>query len=239
MGGLEIMSYNILVTGSNRGLGLALADKLLQAGHWVLGINRRHSDGLLRLQGRFPDRLHLFIGDAADESDVQKGLAYAAGLTDHLDVIVNNAAIQPEPKNVLIDEADFSHYLPSLHVNAVGPLMVVKHGLPLLRRGRKKLIVNISSAWGSIGTVEIKSSYAYCMSKAALNMACQLLQNGLEAEGIKVLAVHPGWFSSDMGGKEAPITPAEAAEKVADLLTKSFEVTGPIFMTSGGEEMVW
>ena len=77
--------------------------------------------------------------------------------------------------------------------------MVIKNALPLLRKGRKKLIVNFSSEAGSIGTCGRQSEYSYCMSKAALNMASQILQNAVKAEGIKVLALHPGWFSSDMG----------------------------------------
>jgi NAD(P)-dependent dehydrogenase (short-subunit alcohol dehydrogenase family) len=129
--------------------------------------------------------------------------------------------------------------LPVYQVNAVGPLIVVKYALPLLRKGQRKLIINFSSEAGSIGACWRKSEYAYCMSKAALNMASRILQNALKEEGFKVLALHPGWFSSDMGGVDAPITPAEAAEEIVKLVLNPLSLVGPIFVASNGEALEW
>ena len=70
-------------------------------------------------------------------------------------------------------------------------------------------------------------------------MASQLLQNALKPEGIKVLSIHPGWFSSDMGGSKAPITPQQAAEDVAKLLIKSWPVDGPVYIDPDGETLAW
>ena len=123
--------------------------------------------------------------------------------------------------------------------NAIGPLMVVKYALPLLRKGNKKLIVNFSSEAGSIGACGRTREYSYCMSKAALNMASRILQNALKEEDIKVLALHPGWFSSDMGGAEAPITPSEAAEEIVKLILNPPGLDEPIFVDSNGETFEW
>jgi NAD(P)-dependent dehydrogenase (short-subunit alcohol dehydrogenase family) len=117
--------------------------------------------------------------------------------------------------------------------------MMIKHALPLVRKGKRKLIVNISSEAGSIGNSWRKSEYAYCMSKAALNMASSILHNDLRREGIKVLAVHPGWFSSDMGGSAAPITPVTAAEQVVKLLLQSFALDGPVYYGPDGKALPW
>lgn len=75
----------------------------------------------------------------------------------------------------------------------------------------KKVIVNISSEAGSIGECWRDREFDYCMSKAALNMQSVLLQKYLKSEGIKVLAIHPGWMRTDMGGAEADISPDTSA----------------------------
>jgi NAD(P)-dependent dehydrogenase (short-subunit alcohol dehydrogenase family) len=138
-----------------------------------------------------------------------------------------------------LEQADFSVYFPTYQVNAIGPLLVVKYALPLLRLGNQRLIVNFSSEAGSIGACWRTREYSYCMSKAALNMASQILQNALKEEGIKVLVLHPGWFSSDMGGANAPITPIEAAEEIVKLVLNPPGLDGPIFVAPDGEALEW
>jgi NAD(P)-dependent dehydrogenase (short-subunit alcohol dehydrogenase family) len=230
-----VAGYHILITGANRGLGLALTERLLSGGHRVHALSRHQSDDLLKLQSRFPDTLRRYPGDVTDESSIRAALGAIAEEAQHLDILINNAAVHLEQAAPPIEKADFSGYLPSFEVNSIGPLVVVKHALPLLKKGKGRLIANISSEAGSIGKAWRKAEYSYCMSKAALNMASQLLQNALKEDRIKVLAVHPGWFSSDMGGAEAPITPAEAAEPIVALLMKPPDLAGPVFVTSRGE----
>jgi NAD(P)-dependent dehydrogenase (short-subunit alcohol dehydrogenase family) len=162
-----------------------------------------------------------------------------AGQTGSLDIVLNNAAVNLERSGPLLEQVDFLIYLPTYQVNAIGPLMLVKYALPLLRKGNKKLIVNISSEAGSIGACGRTREYSYCMSKAALNMASRILQNALKEEGIKVLALHPGWFSSDMGGADAPITPWEAAEEIVKLVLNPPGLDGQIFVSPDGEALEW
>ncbi len=233
------MAYKILITGANRGLGLALAEKLLAGGHSIYAINRRDSDELLQLEEEYPESLHRYSGDVADEASIQQALARIGRRASALDIVVNNAAVHLDQARLPLEQVDFSVYLPAFQVNSVGPLVVVKHALPLLRKGQKKLIVNVSSEAGSIGACCRKSEYSYCMTKAALNMASRILQNAWKGEGIKVLALHPGWFSSDMGGAAAPITPADAAEQIVKLVLNPPGLDGPVYVAPNGEAMEW
>jgi NAD(P)-dependent dehydrogenase (short-subunit alcohol dehydrogenase family) len=233
------MKFQILITGANRGLGLSLTESLLADGHTIHALNRRESSALLQLKEKYPQSLQLQTGDVGDESSVRQALEKIAGRVDSLDIVLNNAAVHLDQSRISFEKVDFSVYLPAFQVNTIGPLMVIKYALPLLRRGTRKLIVNFSSEAGSIGACWRTSEYSYCMTKAALNMASRILQNDLREEGIKILALHPGWFSSDMGGLEAPITPAEAAERIVKVLSNPPELAGPIFVDLNGEVMEW
>ena len=233
------MNLQILITGANRGLGLALTERLLADGHHIHAINRRESLELLQLQEAYTESLHCYPGDVSDENSVRQALTKIAGQVDALDIILNNAAVHLDQSCLPLEQVDFSIYLPVFQVNSIGPLMVVKYSLPLLCKGRKKLIVNFSSEAGSIGACRRKSEYSYCMSKAALNMASRILQNALKEEDIKVLALHPGWFSSEMGGKDAPITPVEAADEIVKLVLNPPGLDGPIYVDSNGNPLEW
>jgi NAD(P)-dependent dehydrogenase (short-subunit alcohol dehydrogenase family) len=233
------MNYEILITGANRGLGLALAEKLLAGGQHIHAINRQGSQDLLELKKKYPGSLQLYSGDVSNENSIRLALEAIASQTGSLDMILNNAGVNLEQSGPLLEQVDFSIYLPTYQVNAIGPLMVVKYALPLLRLGNKKLIVNFSSEAGSIAASWRTGEYSYCMSKAALNIASRILQNALKEEGIKVLAMHPGWFSSDMGSPNAPITPAEAAEQIVKLVLNPPGLDGPIFIAPNGDEMDW
>jgi NAD(P)-dependent dehydrogenase (short-subunit alcohol dehydrogenase family) len=234
-----MVNFEILITGANRGLGLALTEKLLADGHHIHAIIRHESGDLLQLKKKCPGSLCLYSGDVSDESSVRQALETVGGKVGALDIVLNNAAVHLEQSRPLLEQVDFSIYLPTYQANVVGPLMIIKYALPLLRKGRRKLIINVSSEAGSIGACWRKSEYSYCMSKAALNMASRVLQNDLKEEGIKVLALHPGWFSSDMGGTNAPITPTDAAEEIAKLVLNPPGLDGPIFVASNGDVMEW
>jgi len=178
-----------------------LTESLLVLGHHIHAINRRENQALFQLQKKYPGCLRLYPGEVSDEGSIRQALEKIAGQTNSLDIILNNAAVNQERNGPSLGQVDFSIYIPTYQVNAIGPLMVVKYALPMLRKGSKKLIVNFSSEAGSIGACGRSSEYSYCMSKAALNMASRILQNALKEEGIKVLALHPGWFRSDMAAK--------------------------------------
>ena len=232
------MTEQFFITGAARGLGLAMTRQLLDQGHRVSVFVRQENGGLQDLQARSGERLSIHVGDVTDEASIQKAFAEVAARFGHLDVIINDAVIYLDGSRPNIEDADLDICARTFEVNAVGPLRVVKHGLPLLRKGGRKLIVNVSSEAGSIGDCRRKTEYAYCMSKSALNMGTQLLQNHLAPEGIKLLALHPGWFNSS-GKGPAPISAEEACVKVLATILAPHTLAEPTYVGPDGTPLPW
>lgn len=205
-----------LVTGADRGLGLALAARLLEKGWRVFaGQYMPAWPQLGELQARYPDRLHVVPLDVTDEDSVEAAAATIAGIGDHLDLLINSAGVLSHANEATIREAqDYPEMRRMYDVNAVGPLRVVRAFLPLTDRGTMKRLCFVSSEAGSINRGERKAWYGYCMSKAALNMEVSILFNLLRPEGYTFRVVHPGWMRTYMWGTkstEGDMEPEEAA----------------------------
>jgi NAD(P)-dependent dehydrogenase (short-subunit alcohol dehydrogenase family) len=232
------MDDQFLITGAARGLGLAMTRQLLEGGARVSVLVRASSDGLEALRPRFGERLALYVGDVSDAASLERAFGELSQRLDHLDVIINNAVTYLDGSGPTIEGVDLSICARTFEVNSVGPLRVVQHGLSLLRKGQRKLIVNVSSEAGSVGASTRKAEYAYCMSKAALNMGSKLLQNHLAAEGIKVLVLHPGWFNSS-GAGPAPISAEQAAVKCLKTILEAHRLDEPQYVDSDGRPLPW
>ena len=127
------MHEQFLITGAARGLGLAMTRDLLGRGCRVSVLVRTESDGLRDLQSRFGERLGVHLGDVTDEESVRRTFADVAQRLGHLDVLINNAVTYLDGSRPSIEAADLSICARTFEVNAVAPLRVVQHGLPLLR----------------------------------------------------------------------------------------------------------
>ena len=231
------MDDQILITGAARGLGLAMTGQLLDRGCRISALVRAPSGGLEQLRARHGERLGIYVGDVSDEASIRSVFADLGQRVDALDAIINNAVIYLDSAPN-IEAVDLSICARTFEVNSVGPLRIVQHSLPLLRKGRRKLIVNVSSEAGSIGDCRRKTEFAYCMSKSALNMGSKLLQNYLAPEGIRVLVLHPGWFNSS-GEGPAPISAEQAAVKVLETISKPHGVGEPMYVGPDGSPLPW
>ena len=231
---------NIFISGANRGLGLSLAKSCLEAGHPVFAGTRSPSAALTELEGRHFGRLHVMAVDVSSEESVKAAGEAVGRIAGRLDLIVNNAALlHRESAENPIERIDLDAATETLDVNAMGPLRVLKYFLPLLTKGPHGMVVNISSEAGSIADCQRDAWYAYCMSKAALNMASMILQNYLREKGVKVLAVHPGWMRTHMGGEDAKYDPQESAKAILALSEKEWTIDGPVFVDHTGTPMRW
>lgn len=234
-----------LVTGAGRGLGFFLSKTFLEQGYIVIALNKTGSPEFVKLAAGHKNRTFEFITDVSDESSVIKAAEEFNKNKGRIDIIVNNAGVHPEPAahewkpEPLLDNVGVSIVIKNFYVNTIGPLLVVKHFLPFLKTGEKKMIVNISSEAGCISQCFRKDEFGYCMSKAALNIQSKILQNRLSGYGIKVISVHPGWLKTEMGGQGATDDPAEAAKKIAALANRKWDIDDPIYMDSSGNPLPW
>ncbi|MEK8126587.1 SDR family NAD(P)-dependent oxidoreductase [Paenibacillus filicis] len=203
------------ISGTDRGIGLALVHELLQADYTVFagGISPDLEQTMSGLAERFPGRLHPFQLDVGSDASVQEAAARIAEHTDTLDLLINNAAILGETSATITDKLDFDDIQRVFNVSAVGALRLT-HALiePLLKGG--KLIVNISSEAGSIRNSHRQRWFGYSMAKAAMNMSSTIIHNKIRSEGGRVLLLHPGWVKTSMGGQwsdEGTYTPEQSA----------------------------
>lgn len=216
------MSRRSLVTGANRGLGLEFVRQLLAHGDRVIAVCRHpgKATSLNSLAGEHPGRLHVLPLDVANEKS-RAELARELPLVtadEKLDLLINNAGVLHSGER--FGSVTAANLDDSLRTNASGPFLLAQTLAPQLAHGAK--IANLSSMMGSIGTRTEFRAPSYCISKAAQNMATALLAKALVPRGIAVIALHPGWVQTEMGGESAQITPAQAVAgllQVIDALT--------------------
>lgn len=205
-----------VVTGADRGLGLALTAGLLDRG-WQVFAGQYMPDWpeLEALRARFPETAHLVPLDVSDEVSVRAAAKSIAAMTDHIDLLINNAGVMsPTVFATLREPQDYAEMHRLYDVNALGPIRVVEALLSLTDRSQMKRLCFVSSEAGSINAAKRTSWYGYCMSKAALNMAVRIMFNHLHPEGYTFRLYHPGWMRTYMSGKkntEADLEPEEAA----------------------------
>lgn len=204
-----------LVTGANRGLGLEFARQLLARGDRVIATCRNpgKASALNLLSGEYPGRLHVAPLDVSEPRShaalVQELPLLADG--QPLDLLINNAGVLRSGERFgTVQAKDLEA---SFRTHALGPFLLVQALFPQLADGGT--VANISSEIGSIGLRQEFRTPSYAIGKAAQNMATSLLAQALRARGIRIVALHPGWVRTDMGGDRALLAPRDS---VAGLL---------------------
>ena len=232
----------IFITGANRGIGLELVRQYLGEDTSRIFATARQPQAAGELQAlvaAHPGRLTLIPLEVTDEAAIAQAAQTVAGQVEALDILINNAAMNPPEDTQMLDGISVETMLRTLHVNTAAPLMIVKELLNWLRNGHNPRIINISSEMGSLAERTYGADYAYCASKAALNMVTRGLAADLRRDKITVIALDPGWVQTDMGSPEADLTPQESARgirAVAESLTLA--QTGQ-FLRWDGQQNPW
>jgi NAD(P)-dependent dehydrogenase (short-subunit alcohol dehydrogenase family) len=208
-----------IVTGGNRGIGRQICRDLAATGLHVLLTARRVGSGeeaaaALKEEG-LPVSFHQL--DVTDPASVRRLTKTVADEYGRADVLVNNAAINPDSGQSPLD-LDMNVLRQTMETNVYAPLRLCQALIPLMQRHQYGRIVNVSSEAGRLSNPR-PDGLAYRMSKAALNMMTRVLATRLEGTNILVNAVHPGWVRTDMGGRYAPLTPEESTGTIVWLAT--------------------
>jgi NAD(P)-dependent dehydrogenase (short-subunit alcohol dehydrogenase family) len=227
----------VLITGANRGIGLALARGYAAEG-WRVYACCRHPDkakDLKALKEASGERVaihRLDVTDGLKVANLARELAEEA-----IDVLINNAGVGGPCGG--FGETDYDRWQPVLAVNTFAPLRMAERFVEQVARGERKLIVNISSKMGSIAANVSSDSIIYRASKAALNQVSKCLSVALAPRGITVILFHPGWVSTDMGGSEAPVTPEDSAAGIRAVIARATPADNGRFFNYDGEELPW
>lgn len=223
---------NVVITGSNRGIGLALTTVYAQRGDTVFACCRAPNKAkeLQALAKAHPVTVvPLDVGDDKSVAALAKQLAGTA-----VDTLVNNAGVSGgPPEQQTATSMNFAAWADAFNVNSLGPVRVMQALLPALKRSRSAKVMSVTSQLGAI-SLDMAFALGYSASKAALNKFMRLAASELKAQGIAVGVVHPGWVKTDMGGPGASITPSESAAGIANVIDQlSLQNTGGFWKWNG------
>lgn len=212
-----------LVTGANKGIGFATAQKLAEHGITVLLGSRDEANGKAsaeKLQQLGLD-VHYISIDMEERETFSIAAEYIERVYGKLDILINNAGIQIESE---VWQTNTTESVPmevlrkTFEVNFFGMVDLTQQMLPLLMKSEAGRIVNLTSILASLqyhatpgsNTYNTKT-FAYNTSKTAVNSFTIHLAHALKDTKIKVNAAHPGWVKTEMGGKGAYLSLEEGA----------------------------
>ena len=229
-----------LVTGANRGLGLEFVHQLLARGDRVVATCRHpgKATALNALAGEHPGRLHVLPLDVADPraiAELQRELLVLADDGDRLDLLVNGAGVLHSGER--FGSVSAVNLDDSFRTNAMGPFLLTQALAPRLADGAR--VANIPSQLGSIANTTRFGTPSYDISKAAQNMATALLAAALRERGILVVALHPGWVQTDMGGAGATVTPQDSVAGLLRVIDRLKAADSGRFLDWRGQSLPW
>lgn len=216
-----------VITGANRGIGLALSQQLAAKGWDIIAICRSDSDEIEQIADMVISGI-----DITQPEHIQQ-VKKVLGDTK-IDLLINNAGLLGDET---LGEIDYDSMRAQYEINTLAPLQVTEALLDNLVEGSK--IANITSRMGSIADNDSGGRYGYRASKAAFNAIGKSLAEDLKPRGIAVAQLHPGWVQTRMVNFGGLITPEESAAGLIERIENlTLENTGG-FWHSNGEALPW
>ena len=217
----------VVITGANRGIGLALVNGYLQRGDTVIGVCRNASDELRSSGAQVIDKV-----DVGNPDSLPKALEPLKGKA--IDLLINNAGVLSDES---LDEWSPNTIEHQYLVNAMGPLLVTQLLLPNMTEGGK--IGLVTSRMGSMADNGSGGRYGYRMSKAALNAAGVSMAIDLKTRGISVGILHPGYVQTDMVQGRGDVDASTSAGRLMERLDELTLESSGTFWHANGEVLPW
>uniref|UniRef100_A0A667Z7Z6 Zgc:158868 n=1 Tax=Myripristis murdjan TaxID=586833 RepID=A0A667Z7Z6_9TELE len=246
----DVYDCNILVTGSNRGIGLELVKQLLdntgQEDHIYACCREPEGAGaevLRALANQRPEQVTIVQLDTSDEDSVTAAVQVVGErvTASGLNLLINNAAINKPASPALLSATSKADMMEVFETNVAGPFLLAKVGGQM--SCRRSAIINMSTLVSSIEkcpqNFHIVQMYPYRTSKAALNMLTRCLAEDFRKHSILVTGVHPGWVITDMGGKEAPMTPQQSVLGMLSMMSSLSDKDSGKLVDWMGNQIPW
>jgi NAD(P)-dependent dehydrogenase (short-subunit alcohol dehydrogenase family) len=221
---------SVLVTGTNRGIGLEFVRQYAADGWRVIACCRKPGEAAA---------LKKIAGDVTIEALDLADDAQVAALAERLkgkaiDLLINNAGTYGPRSG-----SDTTAWLDVFRVNTIAPFHLAEALAPHVARSELKMIVSLTSRMGSVGETTGSDAAVYRSSKAGLNMVMKCLSNGLKGQGITVAVFHPGWVQTDMGGKGAPLAIPDSVGSLRKSIAKLTAADNGCFFNYDGKPIPW
>ena len=229
-------AYTVLVTGTNRGIGLEFVKQYAADGWNVIACCRepdasRDLRALAQAQAYDIEIITLDVGDFVQIDKV------AEQLRDRkIDVLINNAGIYPESS---LGDLDFDAWAEAFKINCMAPLKMAEAFSAHIANSQLQKIATLSSKMGSVDDNTSGGSYIYRTSKAAVNMAMKSLAIDLRPMGISVVTLHPGWVQTDMGGANGLINTQTSVTGLRQVIEGLSQHNTGKFIAYDGKEIAW
>ncbi|CAJ2657846.1 unnamed protein product [Trifolium pratense] len=252
-----------LVQGASRGIGLEFVKQLLEnndKGHVVATCrNPNASTGLLHLKDRFEDRLQVLPLDLTVESSIEASALSIKETYGHLNLLVNASGILSIPEvlqpETTLNKLEKSSLMLAYEVNAVGPILVIKHMWPLLKAGggigterSAAVVASLSARVASIGDNRLGGWHSYRSSKTALNQLSKTisLEFARKKDPIITILLHPGTVDTDLSKpfqknvpKEKLFTKEYSVHKLLHIINNVKSQDNGKFFAWDGQEIPW
>jgi NAD(P)-dependent dehydrogenase (short-subunit alcohol dehydrogenase family) len=228
------IKYTVLITGTNKGLGLEFVKQFAIEGYQVIACTRKinKKDELHQLQEKFKT-ISICKLDIANFSSIDQ---FAKLFKKPIDILINNAGVYPDSS---IDHVDYKAWLDAFKINTLAAFKMTKAFLPHLKKGRLKKIASLTSKMGSIDDNSGGGEYIYRSSKTALNMVMKSLSIDLKPFDLSVITLHPGWVRTDMGGPNGLIDVDESVAGMKRQIDKLTIRTSGQFIAYDGKKIPW
>ena len=221
------------VTGANRGLGREFINQLTANG-WVAVAGYRDEQNSTELLNYAKDEqnLHAVRVDVSNSGQIESVKKYIQDQFGRLDLLINNAGVNPGPKASL-DQVALSDIATAMEINVHGVLETTRLCHSLLKQSISPKVVNIGSRAG-LACYGRNKNIPYALSKSALNMLTKQQAEAYRDDKITVIVMTPGWVQTDMGGYDADLKPQESIAGMLQVIDKiTLEDTGTFFDHAG------